>query len=103
MQSMKCCLLLLLVLLAGLTICGCGKTAATTSGEATLDDLNRAYTALAMGTGHPPASLQELMAFPALSNKTLPRPPAGKKLILDPKTSSVVFADQQPDTAGGAK
>jgi hypothetical protein len=85
---------LLLVLVIAVAACGCGKQAGTHSGEATLDELNRALAVMSMGGGRPPASVNELTNFPSLRGKTLPKPPAGKKLAIDPAQHQVVFVDE---------
>jgi hypothetical protein len=74
---------------------GCGRANSTATGsEATVADLNRALAALAMMNKPCPADVSELTNFPALRGKTLPRPPAGKKLFIDPATRTVGLADQ---------
>ena len=84
---------LLLGLVVTVAFCGCGKQAGGNSGEATLDELNRALSVMSMGAGRPPANVHDLTNFPSLRGKTLPKPPAGKKLVLDPVSKSVIFAD----------
>ena len=83
----------LLVLVVAVVACGCGKQAGGNSGEATLDELNRALSVMSMG-GRPPTHLNDLTNFPTLRGKTLPKPPAGKTLVLDAVGKRVVFADQ---------
>jgi hypothetical protein len=83
----------LFILVVALAVCGCGKPAAKSSAEVTLDDLNRAYTAMSM-RGHQPTNIDELMNFPTLQGKSLPTTPAGKKLVLDSKAACAVFVDQ---------
>lgn len=75
------------------TGCGRAKNSATGS-EATMVDLNRAVAAMTMMNGRCPASVSELTNFPVLRGKTLPLPPAGKKLAIDPATRHVVVADK---------
>jgi hypothetical protein len=83
---------LLLGLVVALAVLGCGKKGAQNSGEATLDELNRALSVMSIG-GHPPTNLNDLTNFPTLRGKVLPKPPAGKKLVLDPAGKRVFFAD----------
>ena len=84
---------LLLGLVVAVAFCGCGKQGAQNSREATLDELNRALSVMSMGAGRPPANVHDLTNFPSLRGKTLPKPPAGKKLVLDPVSKRVIFAD----------
>jgi hypothetical protein len=81
------------LMLSALVGCGRGKNSAAGK-EATVADLNRAVAALTMMNGRCPASVSELTNFPLLQGKTLPVPPAGKKLVIDPATRQVVIADQ---------
>ena len=84
----------LLCLALALTISGCAKSATTASGEATLDDLNRALSVMSMGSARPPVDVNELTNFPSIKGKSLPTPPAGKKLVIDQGLKQVVFADK---------
>ena len=84
---------LLLGVVVALAVWGCGKQGGQNSGEATLDDLNRALSVMSMGAARPPADVHDLTNFPSLRGKTLPKPPAGKKLVLDPVSKRVIFAD----------
>ena len=88
---MKC---LILGLVVAVAVCGCGKKAGENSGEATLDDLSRALAVMSMGGGRRPADVNDLTNFPSLRGKTLPKPPAGKKLAIDPAQQQVVFVDE---------
>jgi hypothetical protein len=81
-------------LLLTLSVCGCGRRGGASSGEATLEDLSQAMTVMSMGGGHRPTSVSDLTNFPTLRGKTLPKPPAGKKLAIDPARQQVVFVDQ---------
>jgi len=47
-----------------------------------------------MRAGRRPTNIDELMTFPTLRGKTLPKPPAGKKIALDSRAGCVVFVDQ---------
>lgn len=62
--------------------------------EASLTELNSALDSWMMMKGTMPQNVSDLTNFPALRTKRLPVPPPGKKLILDPATRQVVFADQ---------
>ena len=81
------------VLLSAVGVCGCGRQDAQNSGEATLDDLNRVYSVMCIGTARRPATVNDLTNFPSLRGKTLPKPPPGKKLVIDPSQRKVVFVD----------
>ena len=85
---------LLLGLVVALAVVGCGKQAGNTSGEATLDDLNRALSVMSMGGARRPVEVSDLTNFPSLQGKTLPKPPAGKKLAIDRARQQVVVVDQ---------
>jgi len=86
---------ILCLVVAGMVL-GCGKKGPNNSGAATLTDLNRALTAMTMGTGHRPSDVNELTNFPGLQGKRLPQPPAGKKLAIDQSQHRVVFVDVSP-------
>jgi hypothetical protein len=83
----------LLILAVAVAVCGCGKPAEKNSGAATLDELNRAFVAMSMRSRQP-TNINELMNFPSLRGKSLPEPPAGKKLVVDSEAKRVVFADE---------
>ena len=85
---------LLLGLVVTLALVGCGKPSGDTAGAATLDDLNRALSVMSMGGARRPADVNDLTNFPTLRGKTLPKPPAGKKLAIDRAQQQVVFVDQ---------
>jgi hypothetical protein len=84
----------LLVLVVAVVACGCGKQAGGNSGEATLDDLNRALSVMSMGGARRPVEVSDLTNFPSLRGKALPKPPAGKKLAIDRAQQQVVFVDE---------
>jgi hypothetical protein len=81
------------VLALGLTS-GCGQKTAVTNKEASLEELNRALNVVAMRTGYSPPPTNELARFLALSGKSMPVPPAGKKLVIDPEKRQFVMLDQ---------
>jgi hypothetical protein len=85
---------LLLALVVALAVLGCGRKAQTNSGEATLDELNRALSVMTMGSARPPTDVNDLTNFPSLRGKRLPTPPPGKKLAIDPAQHQVVFVDR---------
>ena len=86
--------LLTLVLLAGLAT-GCGhKQQAGAENAASLDELNRALSVVAMRTGYFPPPTNELAKFLALDGKTMPVPPPGKKLVIDPVERRFVLVDE---------
>jgi hypothetical protein len=82
------------LLLAGL-LAGCGKGGGNNkSGEASLAELNRAASAVAMmNGGKPPRSIDELTNVLSQQSLRLPTPPAGKKLVID-ASGQVSFGDQ---------
>jgi len=74
---------------------GCGrKTNPGLESAASLDDLNRALSVVAMHAGTFPPPTNELAKFLALSGKTMPVPPPGKKLVIDPVQRQFVLVDQ---------
>ncbi len=84
----------LFVLLLTVAISGCGKKTAAKSGEATLEELNQVLSVMSMGASHAPTNVNQLTNFPTLRGKTLPQPPPGKKLVIDPSTRTVVFLSE---------
>ena len=82
------------VLGVGVALFGCGKKGPQNSGEASLDDLNRALSVMSMGGAQRPADVNALTNFPTLRGKSLPKPPAGKKLAIAPARQQVVFVDE---------
>lgn len=85
--------LLASVLTLGL-ITGCGQKKAPTENVASLEELNRALNVVAMRTGYSPPPTNELARFLALSGKSMPVPPPGKKLVIDPEKRQFVILDQ---------
>ena len=83
----------LFVLALALALSGCGKKSGQSSGVATMDELNQALSIMSMG-GKPPVNVYDLTNFPTLQGKTLPKPPAGKKLVLDHSRNQVVLVDE---------
>jgi len=82
------------LLFLGLTT-GCGHKKTTgAENAATLDDLNRALSVVSMRSGYSPPPTNELAKFLALSGKTMPVPPPGKKLVIDPAQQRFVLVDQ---------
>ena len=81
----------LLVLLLAVAMSGCGKKARVNSGEATLEELNQVLSVMSMGASHPPTSVNQLTNFPTLRGKTMPQPPPGQKLVIDPAKKAVVL------------
>jgi hypothetical protein len=72
----------------------CGQKKTGTENAASLDDLNRALAVVTMRSGAFPPATNELAAFLALSGKTLPVPPPGKRLVIDPDKRQFVVVDQ---------
>lgn len=80
-------------LVLGLAL-GCGHKTAVADNPASLDDLNRALTVVAMHSGYRPPPTNEVVKFLALTGKSMSVPPPGKKLVLDPVQRQFVWADQ---------
>lgn len=85
------CLTLMAVLLLA---SGCDGKKTGAQNAASLEDLNRALTVVTMRSGSFPPSTNELSAFLAISGKTMPVPPPGKKLVIDPDSRQFVLVDQ---------
>ena len=86
---------LLLTLIFALALVGCSKSGRLdTHPEATLADVNRAMARWQMANGQVPAEISDLTNSPTLKGRSLPNPPPGKKLAIDPVTRLVVFVDQ---------
>ncbi|MBE0542518.1 MAG: hypothetical protein IH623_14245 [Verrucomicrobia bacterium] len=73
---------------------GCGRPKTGAENAASLEELNRALTVVAMRSGSFPPSTNELAAFLAISGKTLPVAPPGKKLVIDPSKRQFILADE---------
>lgn len=84
----------LLVFVLALALSGCGKKSAQQSGVATMDDLNQALSIMSMGGSHRPVNVYDLTNFPTLRGKSLPQPPAGKKLVIDHSKQLVVLVNE---------
>ncbi len=85
---------LIICLAASFAITGCGQKHGRTENAASLEDLNRALPAVTMHTGAYPPSTNDLAKFLALSGKTMPLAPPGKKLDIDPTNHQFIFVDQ---------
>jgi len=90
---MKYLLLSALLVVAFTTGCGHKKNTGPEN-AASLEDLNRALSVVAMRTGYVPPPTNELAKFLALSGKTMPAPPPGKKLVLDPVKRQFCLMDE---------
>jgi hypothetical protein len=86
---------ILCLVVAGLVV-GCGNKAASSSGEATLFDMDQALAVVTMRAGRCPSDVNELTNFLSLDGKHLPSPPVGKKLAIDPVQKKVAFVDAPP-------
>jgi len=73
---------------------GCGHKKTGAENAASLDELNRALTVVTMRSGSFPPSTNELVAFLAISGKTMPVPPPGKRLAIDSGKCQFVMVDQ---------
>jgi hypothetical protein len=86
--------LLTVCLLALVLTASCGHKNASAGNAASLDDLNRALSVVTMHGGSFPPSTNDIAAFLKLSGKTMPVPPPGKRLVIDPGTRQFVLVDQ---------
>jgi hypothetical protein len=82
-----------LLVIFGLAL-GCSQKRTGAENAATLDDLNRALVVVTMRSGSFPPSTNDLAAFLAMSGKTMPAPPPGKRLAIDAGTRQFVLVDQ---------
>ena len=73
---------------------GCGQKKTEAQNAASLDELNRALAVVTMRSGSFPPSTNELAAFLAISGKTMPVAPPGKRLVIDPSKRQFVLVDQ---------
>jgi hypothetical protein len=73
---------------------GCGRKKIGAQNAASMEDLNRALAVVTMRSGSFPPSTNELAAFLAIGGKTLPIPPRGKRLVMDPTKRQFVLVDQ---------
>jgi len=85
---------LTMCLTAFFSVTGCSQKNGSAENAASLEDLNRALPAVTMRCGVFPPSTNELAKFLALSGKTLPVPPFGKRLEIDPGKHQFIFVDQ---------
>lgn len=83
-----------LTFLAFALAAGCGHKQAKVENPASLDELNRAVLAVSMRSGAFPPPTNEVAQFLALSGKSFPVPPPGKKLVFDPAVRQYVIVDQ---------
>ena len=72
---------------------GCHKKTGAEN-AASLDELNRALTVVAMHSGSFPPSTNDIATFLAIGGKTMPVPPSGKKLVIDPDKRQFILIDQ---------
>jgi len=72
---------------------GCGQKNSGAKNAASLDELNRALTVVTMRSGSFPPSTNELAAFLAISGRTMPAPPPGKRLVIDLSKRQFVLVD----------
>ena len=86
-------LLLAALLVLGLTA-GCRRSNTEQANAVSLDELNQALALVEMRNGYNPPPTNELATFLALSGKTMPIPPPGKKLVIDPVQRRFVLVDQ---------
>lgn len=82
---------ILTVLLILIFAAGCGRKPAASGNAATLDELNRAVVAVSMRGGAFPPSTNDVAAFLALTGKTMPVVPPGKRLSSTPKHGGLPF------------
>ena len=86
-------LLLIGLMILGLAS-GCGPKNRGAETPASVEDLNRALTVVTMRSGGFPPATNELAAFLKLSGQSMPVPPLGKKLVLDPDTRQFILVDE---------
>lgn len=86
-------LFLISLLVLGFTT-GCGQKKIGAENVASLDDLNRALSVVAMQSRSFPPSTNELAAFLKLSGKFMPVTPPGKKLVIDQVKRQFVLVDE---------
>jgi hypothetical protein len=86
--------LLTICLMALVLTAGCGHKNASAGNAASLDDLNRALSVVAMQSASFPPSTNDIAAFLSKLGKTMPVPPPGKRLVIDPGTRQFVLVDQ---------
>lgn len=72
---------------------GCGRKGAGSGNQASLDELNRAVSAVSMARAEFPPATNDLVEFLKLEGKTMPVAPAGKKLHLDSQTQQYSWVD----------
>ena len=72
----------------------CGHKNSAAENAASLEELNRALSVVAMRGGNFPPATNELAKFLALSGKTLPLAPPGKKLVIDLASRQFVLVNQ---------
>ena len=94
LQSFPLKLLAAALVQSAVLVTGCGKESHTASDTVSLEELNRALSAVSMAGGRLPGSIHELTNFPTLKGRQLPAPPPGKKLVIDPTTRQAMFVDQ---------
>jgi hypothetical protein len=73
-------------------IVGCGQKGVGAGNPASLDELNRALAVVVMQGGVFPPATNDLAAL--LGGKSMPVPPPGKKLVIDPGKRQYLFVDQ---------
>lgn len=86
-------LLSLIFLGLALALSGCGKKSGVSENQATLADLNRVVSSVAMQNGGK-VDTNQVASLLAAQGKSFPVPPAGKKLSLNPATQQFEFVDQ---------
>jgi len=94
LKSFPLKLLAAALVLSAVLVTGCGKNSSAASDTVSLEELNRALSAVSMAGGRLPGSIHELTNFPTIKGRQLPVPPPGKKLVLDPATRQAIFVDQ---------
>jgi hypothetical protein len=85
---------LLAVALVVLLMTGCNRQSSRSGPEATLPELNQALSVWRMANGAIPTNVCQLTNFLASEGKSLPKPPPGKRLVIDPISGQLVFMNQ---------
>lgn len=87
-------LLGLFFLSLSLALSGCGKKSSEVQTPVTLDELNQFVATMNIRSAGKPLETNQITMMLAAEGKSLPIPPAGKKLVFDSKTRQYEFLDQ---------
>jgi hypothetical protein len=76
-----------------LLLTGCGQNSPAKN-QVTLDELNRVVSMTFMSPTGPIRNVEELTNFPTFKGRLFPKPPAGKKFVINNTTHKVMLVDQ---------